>query len=73
MTNDELAGLIRQILTLIGGALVAQGWLTQGWMTCAIGVVMAIVMAALSVRAKRLAKDAAEQAVKVALYSPVPK
>jgi hypothetical protein len=37
MGSDDIQGIIRHVLTALGGSLVAQGIITQGQLTDAVG------------------------------------
>jgi len=72
MTQDEFLGFIRQLLTGIGGALVTAGYMTQGMMTMAVGVLMAVASAGWMLWSKKRVAKKVEQRVEQALYTPVP-
>lgn len=52
VNKDQLFGFIRHGLTLLGGALVTKGYIDSDVSSEAIGIVMAIVGLAWSVKAK---------------------
>jgi hypothetical protein len=53
MNNEILLGLVRHILTAIGGVLVAKGSVDQSTVETVIGGIVAIVGAAWSVFSKK--------------------
>lgn len=55
MTQDQILGLVRHILTTSGGAAVAGGVATQDQMVAIVGGIVALAGAAWSYYAKRKA------------------
>jgi len=53
MEQDQINGLIRHALTIIGGALVAKGIIEEEIMMDCVGIAMSVVGVVWSVRAKK--------------------
>jgi hypothetical protein len=53
--NDQIAGIIRHILTSMGGALVAAGYLTSDEWTAVAGALAVLIGIVWSIITKRLA------------------
>jgi hypothetical protein len=62
MSSDEIAGVIRAILSALGGVLVAKGYLDNATMTAVVGALVTIAVAGWSIYAKKAAKAAAPSA-----------
>jgi hypothetical protein len=56
--GDQVAGIIRHLLTTVGGALVAAGYLTSAEWTTIAGALAVIIGVVWSIITKRLAKAA---------------
>jgi hypothetical protein len=52
MEKDQINGLIRHALTIVGGALVAKGVIEEEIMMDCVGIAMSIVGVVWSVKAK---------------------
>ena len=52
MKKDQLNGLIRHALTIVGGALVAKGVLEEEIMLDCVGIAMSIVGVVWSIKSK---------------------
>lgn len=49
MNKEAIIGLIRHVLTFGGGFAIAKGWVDEPTLTAAVGAVVTLVGAALSV------------------------
>ena len=56
--NDQVAGIVRHILTSVGGALVAAGYLTSDEWTAVAGALAVLIGVVWSIITKRLANAA---------------
>ena len=56
MTNDQIGGLIRAILTFLGGLAVGQGWLDNATMITIVGGLVTVGTAIWSFWTNRPAK-----------------
>jgi hypothetical protein len=56
--NNQIAGIVRHILTSVGGALVAAGYLTSDEWTAVAGALAVLIGVAWSIITKRLANAA---------------
>lgn len=56
LSQDEILGIIRHVLTSAGGALVTTGWATNGQVQDAVGALMVLGGIAWSIYQKRTAK-----------------
>jgi len=53
MTGEKVAGMIRHVLTFVGGIVVGKGWIDEATMTAIVGGVVTIAGAAWSWWAKK--------------------
>lgn len=53
MSKEQLLGILRHVLTFVGGVLVLQGWLDEGLVQETIGAVATLVGAVWSVLDKK--------------------
>lgn len=72
MTRDELLGLLRQAITLIGGILVGRGVLRQSEVEAAATLALIIASAVWMIWAKRRMRQDAESKIRTALFTPPP-
>lgn len=69
MTSEVWMGFIRHILTMVGGILVAKGWLDEGTWASVVGALMTLIGVFWSYQNKA----AVESKVAAALMMPPPK
>lgn len=53
MSHDQILGIVRHVLTTVGGMVVAKGIVDEGTMTAIVGGAVALVGVIWSVVAKR--------------------
>jgi hypothetical protein len=56
--NDQIAGIVRHLLTTVGGALVAAGYLTSDEWTAVAGALAIVIGVVWSIITKRIANAA---------------
>jgi len=69
MTTEVWMGFIRHVLTMVGGVLVAKGWLDEATWTALVGAMMTLVGVFWSYQNK----VTVESKVEAALMMPPPK
>ncbi len=56
LTKDQTFGVVRHILTTLGGSIVAKGWIDESMMVEAVGLLIGIMGFIWSFAAKKKAK-----------------
>jgi hypothetical protein len=56
MNKDVILGIVRHILTTVGGVLAARGYIDNGMVEGAVGAILTLVGVGLSVTSKKKAE-----------------
>lgn len=73
MTRDEILGMVRQAVTIIGTALAGRGIIGAGEVELLVGIALIVASGVWSWWSKRKAKQISEQKIAAALaYNPTP-
>ena len=52
MKQEQALGILRHVLTFVGGVLMAKGIVTEGWVADTVGALMTLIGSVWSVAAK---------------------
>lgn len=73
MTQDDLLGLVRQVMILIGGILVGRGVLRQSEVEAVITLALIAVSSVWMLWSKRRLRQETEAKIRTALFTPPPR